>query len=297
MNIVLKGLADARLFWKRHGALVMTIAGGVSDVASVVFSTRAGMKLNEVMKANNTDIEKAREEDSKKAVVKAYLRSFGRLAKLYAPSAACLGVSMGTRVMTYKDLKANNIALTAAASGLASKFTDYREKVKAKLGEEEENAVYKSLTEEKVKEVDPETGKTIEKTVKKNIYDDLSVPYTPRNRCWESDPYSCVSHLLTIQSYFQAAKERCGTIFLYDVLKELQYDPDMLSRDMLIMSRIYGWTGNDIISFGISDELGNLYPEVIEARNNGDLCYWLTFNCHDIVNVKSDFTKHIKVMR
>ena len=294
MNIALTGLAKTRLFWKKHGALVMTCAGCASDIGSVVFATIAGTKLNAVMKKNNAEIQEARDSEDKKAVGKAYLRALGRMTKLYGPTVACMGVSIGTRIGSYKSLKANNIALAATASGIANKFAEYREKIKEKLGEEKENEIYKESEEELKK--DPQ------KDVKTPyVLNDLSVPFTPANKSWEKDPGSCVGYLLTVQSYMNAKLQRCGTVFLSDVLKELQFEPEHLSKEMLMMSRVYGWTTGNLekpafVSFGISDEHGNLFPDTIEARNNGDLCYWLTFNCYDIVNDKNDFTKHIRTI-
>ncbi len=310
MNIVMTGVAKTRLFWKRHGALVMTIVSGLSSGAAIVLGCHATTKLNDTMKKNNTEIAEVKNADEvdKKALAKAYIRAAGRMAKLYAPTAIAYGVSVGCLAGSYSNMKKNNTALVAAASGIANTLASYRQRVKDAIGEEAENKIFRGDHKEKVEVVDEKTGEVKEEKVTKPTIDpdsSISVLFAEDNRLWEKDSRANFDMIMSIQAMLNRRLVQNKVVFLSDVLRELQFDPEMISEFMLQISRNYGWIYDptdksraNFISFGLSDAQGNLTTEATAAKMRNERCFWLTFNCDgDIVNSpdgKKSFMKYIR---
>ena len=312
MNIALAAVGKSRLFWKRHGALVMTVASGLSSGAAIILGCRASTKLEATMMKNNEEIAEAKtgNEVNKKALYMAYLHVAGRLAKLYAPTAIAYGVSVGLLVGSYSNMKKNNAALVATASGLANTLATYRQRVKDKIGEEAEEKLFRGDHKETVEVVDEKTGEVKEKSVVKPTFDpenDLCVLFAEDNRMWDKNASANFDNLMNIQAYLNRKLISTRVVFLYDVLRELQFDPEMLSDYMMKVSRNYGWIYDptdssraNFISFGLSDAQGNLTTEAIDAKRRNERCFWLHFNCDgDIVNSpngEKSFMKYIRSM-
>ena len=310
MNIVLTAAAKTKLFWKRHGALVMTIASGISSGAAIVLGCKATTHLSETMKKNNAEIAEVKQADeiNKKALYMAYLRSVGRLVKLYAPTAIAYGVSVGCLAGSYSNMKKNNTALVAAASGIANSFASYRQRVKDAIGEEAEQKLFRGDHKEKVEVVDEKTGEVKEKSVVKPNFDpenDLWVLFDESNRMWDKNATANFEQLMTIQSMLNRRLVTTRVVFLYDVLKELQLEPEMLSDYMMKVSRNYGWIYDptdpsraNFISFGLSDAQGNLTSYATECKKNNERSFWLHFNCDgDIVNSPNGEKSFMKYIR
>lgn len=157
------------LVMKKNSPHLFFAGGLVGSVTSTVLACRATLKLEPTLDEIRADIKEVKdrkdnptlsvvgrdyaERDYAQDIMFVYGNSAKRLIKLYGP-AAVLGVaSMGALTGSHVQLTRRNSALTATAAALSKAYDDYRERVREQVGEDEELALHRSITEQKV-EVD-----------------------------------------------------------------------------------------------------------------------------------------------
>lgn len=290
----LKNLATSKigrqiLLGRKHSPVILFAAGVVGVVATVVLSSRATLKLSEVVDEIEADVEdiqqKSNDEDysdldQKRDMARVYIRSALEITKLYGPAFVAGVVSIGCLAGSHVILTRRNAGLTAAYIGLDKVFKEYRRRVIDKIGEEEEaNLRYASKTVETT-EID-ESGneiKKFERVVDARGLSQYATLFGPHSTEWQSNPEYNRMFLASQMTYANDRLRRDGYLLLNDLLKSLG-----LPRTS--DGAVVGWVlnknkGDDYVSFGIYS--GNV--ERGEAFVNGEEnSVWLDFNVHGLV--------------
>lgn len=286
-----KGLVSKALWkTKKHSPEILMVFGAIGVVAGVVEACKATPKAIEAVEQHKTQMEIIHQcaeegktatgedyskEDTKKDTVKVYVQTGLKLAKIYAPTTVIIGASITGMVWSNVILhKRLNLAMTAYAA-LATKFDEYRARVRDRVGVEDEKRLYHNIraVEMTEKTLDEEGNEvTTTKTIDIADDDDYSAVFGrfnsdgSINRAWENDIEQNLYFLRIEQSYINSElKAHPGTpIFLNDVRKRLYLPPTQIGQ-------VVGWVydpknpkhkGDNFIDFGIND--------IITAYRNGE---------------------------
>lgn len=287
------------LWVRRNSPTILMVNAIVNEVASVALACIATKRLPTVTKpaskkivAIHTKMEKHPEQAKqlKKDLTKVYLKTGGKIALMYAPSVISFGLSAISMVGSHNILKGRNAALAAAFTTLKGGYDAYRQRVRDKLGDEEEQDIFDGITNEKIKEKD-ENDKSISKTISKSDstahQSDFSVLYGPH--CLGSydgtHPNINITFLESTEDYLNRKLVSRGYVFLYEVYEALCVPESYLGERKLQASRVLGWryskdnpSGNNFISFGIHDKDGHLTKQALNLQLGLEDSVWLTFN-------------------
>lgn len=302
-------------FWAKKHSPELLIAGAIVTMAgSVVSAVVATTKLNKTLKPHNDKIDsiklKMKDDNAiqngivdvkecKKELTLEYLKTGLHVAKLYLPAVLCFGTGVTCMFGSHKIMKGRNLALAAAYTTLENGYSAYRERVKAKLGEEAEEKLYRDIYKEKVEEVDPKTGKT--KVVTKEVphagTDKVwDVMYDCANIGWERDALLNFRFLIGQQAWLNEKLRRQGYLFLSDVYDALGYDVGMLGAERARASHILGWiydpmdkSVDNYVSFGLTQPGTDIaLPKVAKQIEMNEPNFWLSLNVDgDILSGKN----------
>jgi hypothetical protein len=203
------------------------------------------------------------EDDYKKHLAFTYIRTGGKLIKVYAPALILALLSVFSILKGYKIIEGRHLAAVAEAYGLRETFKKYRGRVAERFGEAVEQELFvdgehQLITEE---ETDPETGEI--KSVTKDtlvakrppeecdvysyIFDAANCPYS-----WNRHPSYNYQYLISVQSQANDYLRRHGAITLYEILKQLGF------QDIPAETMTLGWMldnptgyGDNYVDFGI----------------------------------------------
>jgi len=249
-----RAFGNAVLKTKKNSPSILFGVGVVGILSSTVLACRATLKLEPVLDDINKDVEKVKsktylEHDSErgKELFYAYVRAAKKLGVLYGPSVGVGIVSITALTKSHSQLKQRNAALTAAYTGLAQAFEDYRSRVRDAVGEEKENDIYLAVKEAEI-DVD---GK------KKKVKGIDSLPpnafwfnkQTSWN--WEPDPGRNKWFLEQQERFWNQKLHVKGHVILNEVL-------DALGLERTQEGCVVGWllddSGSGYISFGMQSE-------------------------------------------
>lgn len=277
-------------FWFIKNAPTILITSGiVNSLASIIFASFATKKLPKVTTPVKKEIvrihadidtaesmadEKPEEsallvKNYKTELRKLYVKTGFKIVGMYLPSALSFGLSTASIIGSHNIMKGRNAALAAAFTTLKGGYDAYRERVKEKIGDTAEEALYEGVSEKKVTEVN-ENGKKVTKTVK-NIEDDkfdhdFSIFWGPGNTRYDKVLGEAnLTTLLQIERTLNQLLEAQGYLFLSDVYEALGVSPNQLGKAKLQASRAIGWiydrnnpNGDNYISFGLHDTNGEV---------------------------------------
>ncbi len=317
MNNLTKAFSEIK-FWGTQHSPELLIASGIGlALSSVILACvatnkikqpieRATIKIKDTHAAMN-DSYKIQNglysvEEGRKELTKTYLKIAGKLLWTYTPAILTFGLSVSCILGSHKIMKGRNIALAAAYTTLENGYKAYRNRVKEKLGEEAEDALYKNITTE-TKQVQDKNGEL--KSTKVNIphLDQNSNPYsalyTCGNRGWERNAVLNYEFLMTQQSYLNRKLQAQGFLFLSDVYDALGFDASMLGADKIRASHILGWiydlkdqSRDNYVSFGLTNPNDITKTNVQKQLESNEPSFWLEFNCDgDILNLNKDPNK------
>lgn len=138
---------------KRHAPTILTGCGVVLVVSGTVAACLATTKARDILELHKKEAEEARNEaDVRKALTKAYLRTFARFAKLYGPSVAIELLGIVSILTGHGMMKKRNAALAAAYATIDGAFRKYRERVKDRYGDEAEEEIRLGLEEAEIED-------------------------------------------------------------------------------------------------------------------------------------------------
>lgn len=283
-NTITRSVGKQLLVAQKHSPVLLLGAGVVGFVGTIVLSTKATLKLDEVILQDaKIDIERIKiaeinekysEKDATKDLRKVYVRSALRGAKLYAPAVGLGLLSIAALTGSHIILTKRNVSLAAAYATIEQTFNKYRERVVADLGADKDREYRHGVVEREIA-VDTDEGPVV-KTVKS--FDPNAVSGYARlfargkTPNWQSVPAQNMSFLAMHQEWLNDKLESKGYLFLSDVYKDLGFPETPASR-------VAGWVlgkGDNFVDFGIFD-IEN--PAAQDFFNGVEQSILLDFNC------------------
>jgi Family of unknown function (DUF6353) len=292
-EIMTKGLGRQVLTLRKHSPSLFFVGGVVGMVGSTVLACRATLKLDEALEANKRKAEAVKEyqgdgyseEDRKEDTAILYVRSVVTIAKLYAPAVLLGSASVAMLTQSHNLLVKRNAALTAAYAALDQGFRDYRARVVAKYGPNEDERL--RYGDEKVTIKDEETGKN--KTVDRvgpegaSIYAKFFDQFNPN---WSKDPEINKLFLRSQQNYLNNLLHARGHVFLNEVYESLGFDHTKAGS-------VVGWillpNNDNFIDFGVFHS--NVDDRIRDFVNGREGAVLLDFNVDGLIYDKIDERK------
>lgn len=281
---------------KKHSPEILLAAGVVGVVASGVMACKATLKVEEIIddakhkidtihevSADPTMAEKYSEEDSKKDLAIVYTQTAVKLVKLYGPSVALAGVSLGCIIGSNRILNKRNVALAAAYATVDKGFKEYRGRVIERFGKELDKELKYGIKAKEIEEVSvDEKGKEVStkstvEVMDPNSYSPYSIIFDDGNTGWDPDPELTKYFLIQQQNWANDRLKAKGHLFLNEVY-------DMLGAKRTKAGAQIGWVydeknpvGDNYVDFGIFDiynpksrDFVNGYEKVIVLDFNVD---------------------------
>ena len=281
---------------KKHSPEILLAAGVVGVVASGVMACKATLKVEEIIddakhkidtihevSADPTMAEKYSEEDSKKDLAIVYTQTAVKFIKLYGPSVALAGVSLGCMIGSNRILNKRNVALAAAYATVDKGFKEYRGRVIERFGKELDKELKYGIKAKEIEEVSvDEKGKEVStkstvEVMDPNSYSPYSIIFDDGNTGWDPDPELTKYFLIQQQNWANDRLKAKGHLFLNEVY-------DMLGAKRTKAGAQVGWVydeknpvGDNYVDFGIFDiynpksrDFVNGYEKVIVLDFNVD---------------------------
>ena len=281
---------------KKHSPEILLAAGVVGVVASGVMACKATLKVEEIVddakhkidmihkvSADPEMAEKYTEEDSKKDLAIVYTQTAVKFIKLYGPSVALAGVSLGCMIGSNRILNKRNVALAAAYATVDKGFKEYRGRVIERFGKELDKELKYGIKAKEIEEVSvDEKGKEVStkstvEVMDPNSYSPYSIIFDDGNTGWDPDPELTKYFLIQQQNWANDRLKAKGHLFLNEVY-------DMLGAKRTKAGAQVGWVydeknpvGDNYVDFGIFDiynpksrDFVNGYEKVIVLDFNVD---------------------------
>ena len=281
---------------KKHSPEILLAAGVVGVVASGVMACKATLKVEEIVddakhkidmihevSADPAMAEKYTEEDSKKDLAIVYTQTAVKFIKLYGPSVALAGVSIGCMIGSNRILNKRNVALAAAYATVDKGFKEYRGRVIERFGKELDKELKYGIKAKEIEEVSvDEKGKEVStkstvEVMDPNSYSPYSIIFDDGNTGWDPDPELTKYFLIQQQNWANDRLKAKGHLFLNEVY-------DMLGAKRTKAGAQVGWVydeknpvGDNYVDFGIFDiynpksrDFVNGYEKVIVLDFNVD---------------------------
>ena len=131
----------------RNLPTILTVAGSAGVVVGSVMACKATLKADDILKANRACVESVKESGIasqqiyRRELTCAYAKGILNWTKLYGPPTLVIGFSLGAILFGHKILKARNLAVVGAYKALTIEHQEYRNKMKATLGVDEERKI------------------------------------------------------------------------------------------------------------------------------------------------------------
>lgn len=278
----------AILKFKKNSPTIFFVGGVIGVISSTVMACRATLQLNHILETANGDVDdiKAKylnpegalldaqsETEYKKELAKAYSSTALRIGKLYGPAIAVGGVSIAALTGSHISLTRRNAALAAAYGVVAKAFEEYRERVKAEIGDDKEELIYRGFVKE---EIVNEEGKKEKVLVVKN---GQSSPYAQvfdeSNRHFQKDFGLNRFFIQTQETFANQSLQAKGHLFLNEVYDALGFERTPEGQQV-------GWIWKDGEGDGYVD-FGLLEDEAIRFMDGTERCVWLDFNVDGVI--------------
>lgn len=271
MNKVTRSLNRGALQLKKHSPEIFVVAGVIGLVGSAVMACRATRKLDGVLEEAKENIDMIHdrkehpetapatydENEYKKELAGAYLKTAGDLAKLYGPAVIVGGLSATAILTGHNITRKRNVALAAAYAASDKAFKDYRGRVVERFGEALDKELRYNIQNKEVEEITvAEDGS--ESVEKKHIAVANLDDYSPYARfyddgCkgWTKNSEYNLMFLRDQQKYANHLLKTKGHLFLNEVY-------DLLGIHRTAAGQVVGWiydeecpNGDNKVDFGI----------------------------------------------
>jgi hypothetical protein len=295
MNIqTIKNLATSKfarqiLVAQKHSPTALFAAGVVGVVTTVVLSSRATLKLEEVVEEAQEKLYTAKtlhdsghkdysDQDYTQDVAVIYARAATKLARLYGPALIVGSVSVMALTGSHVILNRRNVALTAAYAALERGFNDYRKRVIGEFGEDKERELRHGIVSKEIVEEGshgPEV-KTISR-VDPNTRSPYARFFDECSPSWNNEPQYNFIFLRAQQNYANDRLRARGHVFLNEVY-------DSLGIERTRAGAVVGWVlskeGDNYVDFGIFDGNNPRARDFVNGRENSIL---LDFNVDGVI--------------
>lgn len=263
---------------RKYAPEILTGVAAVCTVGGTVLACKATTHLGDIMDDTNDKLdvihdahdagvtlagEEYTENDFKKELVKTYIETGIEVAKLYAPSAGVITLSLVSMFASTGIARKRNMSLAAAYATLSAAYNEYRNRVADRFGADVEKDIRYNIKAEQVSETveDEETGK--KKKVRKNIKTTDGTLYSPyafffdelNSAEWKDTAERNLYFLNAQQRYLNDRLVARRVVTLAEVKEALGCDESIETRDYHV-----GWTykpncpsGDNYIDLGIFD--------------------------------------------
>ena len=257
---VSQAVARNALLAQKASPGVLFGVGIVGTVASTVLACRATLKVDKVLEESRDKLETVKtlehddysEKDRRKDTFLVYFQTGVKVGRLYGPAIIVGGLSIAALTSSHTILTRRNAALTAAYAALDKGFKEYRARVVAKYGEEEDRHLRYGTREVTVE--DPKTKKKT--TTIKVAPGDPSIYarfFDESSSSWSKESEYNFIFLKAQQNYANDLLHARGHIFLNEVY-------DMLGLERSKAGAVVGWlltkngSTDNFVNFGIFDD-------------------------------------------
>lgn len=288
-NVVTSKVGRQVLITQKNSPVILFGAGVIGMVAFAVLSTRATLKLDEVLKESeetskkiaqaeeNASEEVYSEADAKKDKLLNKVQTAGKVAKLYAPAFVVGVATLSALTGSHVIMSRRNVALSAAYATVDKAYKEYRERVAAEFGADKEIELRHGLVDREIA-VETDEGPVV-KTVKTPGPDGLSMYarcFDETNRNWKRGGFHNQTFISVQQQFANDRLNADGHLFLNDVYKAL-------GLPITSEGQAVGWVrgnGDDHVDFGVF--AGDSYMGEMFA-NGKESSIWLDFNVDGVV--------------
>ena len=279
-------IARNTLLAQKHSPEILFGVGVVSMVGSTVAACRATLKMTEVLEdaqeklalANTLEHEDYSEHDRSNDIRIVRIQTGYKIVKLYGPPILLGVVGITCLTKSHRILTQRNVALTAAYTALERGFNEYRARVVAKYGEEEDRDLrYGTRT----LAVEDEKGK--KKTVTRVAPGDpsiYSVFFDEGSSNWNRDPEYNRIFLQCQQNYWNDVLKTRGHVFLNEVYRELGLPHTEAGA---VVGWLYHGNGDNHISFGVFEDLETRDSRIRDFVNGYEGSVLLDFNVDGVI--------------
>lgn len=276
-EVAIKNIWRGILRVQKHGPAILTGAGILGFIGTVVVASKATLKLEDTLDEMARDVEDA---EGSKALVKAYVSGTYHIAMLYMPAVGLGVASIICLASAQGIMQKRNAALASAYTALDQGFREYRSRVVEKIGKEEERNLYYGVVDTVQK--DAETGKDVAvRLVDTNQISQYARFFDETCEPWKKNADYNFVYLQHQQSYFNDLLHLRGHVFLNEV-----YDALGIPRSSA--GAIVGWflygDGDNFVDFGLCDPT----PEHRMFVNGHERSILLDFNVDGIIYDKID---------
>lgn len=252
---------------RKYAPEILTGVAAVGTVAGTVMACKATTKLEPIIddaKEQLDDIHESVSDEApevKKELAGVYIRTGVEVAKLYAPSAGVIVLSLASMFASNGISRKRNISLAAAYAAVSQGFKDYRGRVIERYGQEADQELKYGIKNEQISEqvIDDETGR--KKKVRKNVkvidgkeYSDYARIFDEYNPEWKDNAERNLYFLNAQQRYANDRLKARGYLTLNEVYAMLGFEPTVAG---VHVGWVYRPNGNDdgdnYVDFGIFD--------------------------------------------
>lgn len=221
---ITRSFGKQTLVLKKNSPHIFFAVGVVGVVGSTVLACRATLQLEEKLDEVKADIEKVKvaegltKSEYDRLILLKYGRGIVKITRLYLPAGAVGVVSLAALTKSHVEMTRRNNALAGALVAMSQAFTEYRERVRAEVGEEKERDIYRNVVDETV-EIDGKTKKV--KAIGHPGGSPYSRVFDADSHRWEPNPEINRIVLKAQQNYFNHRLNAYGHVFLNEVYEEL----------------------------------------------------------------------------
>lgn len=286
-------IGRALLHTKAQSPHILFGAGIVGFVGTVYLSSRATLRVDEVIEKAQMDANNAKavyenkeisekhgytEDDYLKDRVYIYTRTFVDIAKLYGPAIVVGGLTIAALTKSHLILNSRLGAVTAAYAGLERAYREYRRRVESEYGEEADRDFHLGLSNATITTHNTDTGEVEHLKVKRSLgyspYARFFDEYSPR---WDKNAEYNWLLLRAQQNYANDLLQSRGHLFLNEVY-------DLLGIDRSQAGAVVGWViskdGDNYVDFGIFDSGNDKARDFVNGRESAIL---LDFNVDGVI--------------
>lgn len=277
------------LLAQKNSPQLLFAAGVAGMVGTTVLACRATLRAEEILSEakGKMDLVNSLEHDDYDKTDRIRDRTLVRyqtavkLGREYAP-AVILGVaSIAMLTKSHRILTQRNAALVSAYTALDKGFREYRSRVVAKYGDEEDRDLYYGTQEITV--IDPETEekKTIKRAGNASVYARF---FDASSTSWSKDPEVNRFFLKSQQNYANELLASRGHLFLNEVY-------DMLKMERSSAGSVVGWalsrdgSTDNYVDFGIFNDESQAARDFVNGYEGSIL---LDFNVDGVIYDKID---------
>jgi hypothetical protein len=280
---------------KSHSPVILMATGAVGFAATVVLASKATLKMSEILdeaEALDKQVDEAgekaeavglsyTEDDKKKDRFTVRVKTAGKIAKNYAPTAIVGVASLACFIGSHRILTKRNAGLSVALAGVTKAFQEYRGRVVDELGKEKDREFRFGVVERTIG-VETDEG-VVEKTIRgvdQNAMlangDSMYAKIYSRGTSDLWQPVMVQNELILRgrQNYLNDLLLTRGHVFLNEAYEALGFDH---TEEGAVVGWILGH-GDQEIDFDCFNEKGEFREDVFV---NGDVdSILLDFNVH-----------------